>query len=293
MLTTLDLQRQRRRRATPSLKQQYQEYILQRIEGYKNSLAREELLRIGDEAVAELDATIEGQFLLTEVLMQDTVDRLIWKRLGLRSYRRWSQQLRALRTAQREPTHWGIDERSPVARILLRIEPGDAGLAIGPGCERYAYLLAAHDMAVTFLAGNLAAVERVETRVAGEALGNNFAAFVAQPGYWPPELDHPIQLVVLDAAALDGLTLSIRRKIVFELQERTEECGLHVILPNENSLAPEAFLSLYPGWTREEPGSTRRRDQQRPTLGVMISKPSRAFDTPENVSKAPTHARGS
>ena len=44
MLTALQLQQQRRRRAVPSLKQQYHEYLLQRIESYKNSLSRRELL---------------------------------------------------------------------------------------------------------------------------------------------------------------------------------------------------------------------------------------------------------
>ena len=68
---------QQRRRSPYSDKQYYQEYILQRIEGYKNSIGRDELLRLGDEAAAELQTAAEGQFLLTEVLMLESVDRLI------------------------------------------------------------------------------------------------------------------------------------------------------------------------------------------------------------------------
>jgi hypothetical protein len=60
---------QRRRRSPYSDKQHYHEYILQRIEGYKNSIGRDELLRLGDEAASELHATSEGQFVLTDVLM--------------------------------------------------------------------------------------------------------------------------------------------------------------------------------------------------------------------------------
>ena len=39
------------RRPPRSLKQEYHEFLLQRIEEYKNTLGREELLEIGDEAV--------------------------------------------------------------------------------------------------------------------------------------------------------------------------------------------------------------------------------------------------
>ena len=51
---------QHRRRSPYSDKQYYQEYILQRIEGYKNSIGRDELLRLGDEAAAELQTRGRG-----------------------------------------------------------------------------------------------------------------------------------------------------------------------------------------------------------------------------------------
>ena len=118
-----------RRRSPYSDKQYYQEYILQRIEGYKNSIGRDELLRLGDEAAAELHTAAEGQFLLTEVLMLESVDRLIMKRLSLRPYNRWRRQFLKLREAQRTPTHWGLDPTCPLARLLPRIEPRDVGTA--------------------------------------------------------------------------------------------------------------------------------------------------------------------
>ena len=83
MLTATEA-RQARRRPPPSLMQQYQEYVLQRVEGFKNSITRDELLKLGDEAVSEMQSTAEGQFVLTEVLMLESVDRLIMKRLALR-----------------------------------------------------------------------------------------------------------------------------------------------------------------------------------------------------------------
>ncbi|MGH7336384.1 MAG: hypothetical protein ACREI7_02290, partial [Myxococcota bacterium] len=89
-----------------SLKQEYQEFILQRIEEYKNALPRQELLQIGDEAVRELQANAQDQYLLTEVLLLEHVDRIIARRLRLPSFPRWREKHRALRDAQREPTHW-------------------------------------------------------------------------------------------------------------------------------------------------------------------------------------------
>ena len=75
---------------------------MQRIEAFKNSMPRDELLRLGDEVVSEMQPTIEGQFMLTEVMMADQMDRLIIKRLRLRTYAKWRQQYLTLRAAQRD-----------------------------------------------------------------------------------------------------------------------------------------------------------------------------------------------
>ncbi len=83
------------RRPPRSLKQEYHEFLLQRIEEYKNALARDELLEIGDEAVRELEQTAAGQYLLTEVLLLEHVDRIIARRLRLPAFPRWRQRHRA------------------------------------------------------------------------------------------------------------------------------------------------------------------------------------------------------
>ena len=57
-----------RRQSLRSLRQQYDLYVMDRIEHYKNSLSREELLRIGDDALAGLGEESQ-QYLLTDVLM--------------------------------------------------------------------------------------------------------------------------------------------------------------------------------------------------------------------------------
>jgi hypothetical protein len=82
--------------STPSRspKQQYLDWVEDRIEDYKSGLTREELLSLADHAVTELFGTEDGQYPLTEILLRDAVDGLIFQRLELPGYRRW------LRTCQ-------------------------------------------------------------------------------------------------------------------------------------------------------------------------------------------------
>ena len=225
MLTATQVRQAHRRRRSPySDKQHYQEYILQRIEGYKNSIGRDELLRLGDEAASELQATAEGQFVLTEVLMLESVDRLIMKRLSLRPYSRWRQQFIRLRTAQRTPTHWGLEPHCPLTPLLPRVEPEDTALVIGTGAAPTTYLLAAHDVAVTFLADDLGCVERVESRMAAEALASLFESYVAhfEPGL-PSFLGFvgDLDIVVLDPGVLVNLDGESRARLMHDLQQRS------------------------------------------------------------------------
>lgn len=271
MLTAIQLQQQRRRRAVPSLKQQYQEYLLQRIESYKNSLSRRELLMLGDEAVSELGAAQSDQFLLTEVLMAETVDRLIHKRLALQPYKRWSKGFRELRAAQREPTRWGIDRRSPVTQLLPRLEPGDTALVLGVDAAPIAYLLAAHDVNVTFCGDDMTHVDQVESRVAEEALGHCCGTYVAPTGQFPPDLPRHVTIVVLDTGVLDPHTSNERRAILERLMDRTAECGVHILVPSAHALAPEAYLSLYGDWIREDRVTEKRKPSK--SCGLMLGKP--------------------
>jgi len=281
---------QQRRRSPYSDKQYYQEYILQRIEGYKNSIGRDELLRLGDEAATELQTAAEGQFLLTEVLMLESVDRLIMKRLSLRPYNKWRRQFLKVREAQRTPTHWGLEPASPLARLLPRIEPRDVTLVIGSGAEPAAYLLAAHDAVVTFLAGDLGCVERVESRITAEGLGSMFEAYVAQTGPCLPDfvdVGDALDLVVLDPGVLAELSATCRMEFVADLQRLSRPGGVHVVLPSCPSLAPEALLAFYNGWAVEEEGRRRKRGglARRPE-GLVLGCPLCPPDTGREASSA-------
>jgi hypothetical protein len=273
---------QRRRRSPYSDKQHYQEYILQRIEGYKNSIGRDELLRLGDEAASELQATSEGQFVLTEVLMLESVDRLIMKRLSLRPYRRWRQQFLRLRAAQRTPNHWGLEPHCPLTPLLPRIEPEDTALVVGTSAAPTTYLLAAHDAAVTFIAGDLGCVERVESRMAAEALSSLFESYVTHfDGPLPEFLSFldGFDVVVIDPGVLRELRAAERAALVHDLQRRSRPGGVHVILPSCSALAPEKLRQMYPEWGKEEVKRRRRPDKGH-VEGLILSKPMCPLDTP-------------
>jgi hypothetical protein len=283
MLTATQVRQTTRRRRSPySDKQHYQEYILQRIEGYKNSIGRDELLRLGDEAATELQATSEGQFVLTEVLMLESVDRLIMKRLSLRPYRRWRQQFLRLRAAQRTPTHWGLDANCPLNPLLPRIEPEDSALVVGTGAAPTTYLLAAHDAAVTFVAGDLGCVERVESRMAAEALSSMFESYVTHLDPCLPEFLNFLDgfdLVVLDPGVLRDLPNGCRTELIFDLQRRSRPGGLHVVLPTCSAIAPDSLRSLYQGWDQEELKRRKRGTPAKSAPGLILSKPSCPPDT--------------
>lgn len=77
-----------------SPRQQYVQWIEDRIEDHKASLTRDELLSLADQAVDALYDTDDGQYPLTEILLRDAVDALILRRLRLPSYRQWLKAYR-------------------------------------------------------------------------------------------------------------------------------------------------------------------------------------------------------
>lgn len=272
------------RRPPRSLKQEYQEFILQRLEEYKNGLPRERLLEIGDEAVRELQASAQDQYLLTEVLLLEHVDRIIARRLRLPSFPRWRQKHRALREAQREPTHWGLDRTHPIVPWSARLEPGDLVVVLGASALPEALFLAAHDADVFLVDQDLGAVEAAEGRAVTEQLAGTFQALVINYGSWFPDLSPT--LVAIAAASLAPVRAKDRATLIGDLQVRTQTGGVHLVLPSYESgsrggdvipLAPEALQSLYRGWQVQK-GRAKRG-------GFIATKPPRQVDTVRNVSE--------
>ncbi len=263
------------RRAPRSLKQEYQEFILQRLEEYKNTVPRAELLKIGDEAVRELQTSAQDQYLLTEVLLLEHVDRP-----------RWRQKHRTLREAQREPTHWGFDRGHPIVPWAERLEPGDIVVVLGAAALGEALFLAAHDAEVFLLDQDLGAVEAAEGRAVSEQLAGAFQALVINFGSWFPDLAP--SLVAIAAGSLSQLRTKQRASLIADLQVRTPSGGVHVILPPaaENRevipLGPETLQALYRGWQVQRAGARRSKRS-----GFTAIKPPRQLDTAQpalNVS---------
>jgi hypothetical protein len=266
-------QQRRPRGALPSLKQQYYKYQQDRIEGFKNSVSRSEMMELGNEAAAEIQAGGADQFVLTEILMLDMVDRLILRRLKVPSYAKWRKHHLPLRQAQREPVRWGVDPSSAIASLLPRVEPMDNVLIVGAGAQGEAFLLAAYDTVITFLDADLGVVEQFETRMEREGLGGQFMPYVASLGDWLPPFDSELHLVVLDAGTLAALTHANRAALLLSVRNLTRPAGVHVIVPGSGPTAPEAYLSHYPDWDRE-PQPAARRGRASRSRGVILTRPN-------------------
>ena len=268
-------------RPSRSLKQEYQEFILQRLEEYKNGIPRAELLQIGDEAVRELQASAQDQYLLTEVLLLEHVDRIISRRLRLPSFPRWRQKHRALREAQREPTHWGLDHAHPIVPWAPRLEPGDLVVVVGAAALPEALFLAAHDIEVFLVDQDLGAIEAAEGRAVTEQLAGGLQALVINFGSWFPDLSP--SLVVLEPKSLADLRAKDRAALIADLQVRTRSGGVHIVLSPGSTrevipLAPEALQALYSGWQLQRSRRSKRS-------GFTATKPPRQLDTASNVSE--------
>jgi len=85
-----------------SPRQLYLAWVEDQIEEYKAGLHRDELLELAEDAVRELFASRDGQYPLTEILLRDAVDQLIFRRLKLPSYRQWLRMCRS-DTPERPP----------------------------------------------------------------------------------------------------------------------------------------------------------------------------------------------
>jgi hypothetical protein len=242
---------QRQRRPPLSPRQEYEEFVLQRIEDYKNQLSREDLLTLADESVQELEAGPDGQLVLTEILVLEHVDRLIKKRLRLPGYRRWTGLHQRLRAAQRQPTHWGLPADLPLDRLVGCLEPGDLTATLGSGAAGAAFLIAAHDLPVTALAESVEAAEAIESRAADQALTRHVQVYAAQLGWLPTDLTPAV--VVLDPMVFAHQDASAQVRTMTSLLGATVQGGIHLVLPVEQrgavrSLAPEALLNHYSGW---------------------------------------------
>jgi hypothetical protein len=212
-------------RPSRSLKHEYELYVEREIENYKESVPRSVLLSIGDEAVRALAR--EQQFALTELLLWDEVDRIIFKRLRLPTYKTWRSRRIKLLEELRRPEHWGLRPDDVVVRAVQPVAAESRVLVAGVSDENRALLyLAAHGCDVTAVA-NGEDVQRVLDAAEAVGLGERVRATGNGIGDWTP--DAPLTAVIYTPAAFAGLRAAERARVIEVLQSATEDGGVHLV----------------------------------------------------------------
>lgn len=207
-----------------SLRHEYELYVEEEIEKYKESLPRSALLGIGDEAAKGLAA--DQQIGLTELLLWEEVDRIIRKRLRLSSYRAWRRQRVKLIAEMRRPEHWGLQPDDAVVSAL-RAGADSRVLVAGARDERSALYLAALGCEVTTIDTAQDALERVLDAAYEAGLGERVHAQIADLSSWSPPA--PLSAVVCAPAALGDLTAAQRSHAIEVLQRATAHGGVHLL----------------------------------------------------------------
>lgn len=251
------------RRQPRSLHSEYQQFIEQRIEEYKDSLPRKDILAIGDEAVQELARSEQIQ--LTEVVLREHVDAIIRRRLKLPSFRRWRERHIALRSAQVQPSHWGLNAHDPVVALAELVEDDDPVLVVGAGDGACALFLAARGAFVRVADPDLRAVYGLENRAITESLGGRIECEVVPLTAYHPDR-RTFVACVIEAASVAELKAPDRRDFIERLKHATPAGGHHVIMPaatnsSPNHMSTDALRTLYGDWKviLSQGGPTRSR----------------------------------
>jgi len=239
-------------RLTRSLKYEYERFVEQEIENYKESVSRSVLLTIGDEAVSSLSA--EPQFALTELLLCDEVDRIIFKRLRLPAYDTWRRKRLKLIEELRRPEHWGLRPDDVLVRAL---QPSTEGRVLVAGAldEVSALYFAANGCEVTTLTPEIDALDRVMQAAIGAGLAGRVHAEVGDLASWTPSSGGlPLNAVIVNPAALAGLSATERARVIRVLQSATMDGGVHLVQTitasgkSTGAVSLEELRSRYKGW---------------------------------------------
>ena len=271
----------RERRPGRSLRSEYDQFIEQRIEEYKDSLPRADILAIGDDAMQELSGTL--QFQLTEVVLRDHVDSIIRRRLKLPSFRRWRERHLALRAAQIQPGHWGLSAHDPVSALAELVEDQDPVLVIGASDGACPLFLAAHGATVHVCDPDIAAIYGLESRAVNEQLGALIECTVVQLERFEPFAW--FDACVIETSALAGLPAGERAALIDRLKIATPVGGRHAIMPADPDrgradvrLSSDVLRTSYQGWEIVHPPATGGNRKPR-NLGFTAIRPTGQNET--------------
>jgi len=230
-----------------SLKHEYELYVENEIENYKESVSRSAILKIGDEAAASLRAG--EQFAMDELLLWAEVDRIIRKRLRIPSYATWRRKRLKLLEEYRRPEHWGIRPDGVLAREIH--PPAESKVLVAGGdIDRTALYLAAHGCDVTAVDREVKPLERVMSAAQEAGLADRIQSYVADITDWSPDVQ--LGAVVCTPAAFTGLSLEERGRAFELLQGATRDGGVHLvgtIVRGQRGLSMSELRRQYKGWS--------------------------------------------
>ncbi|HZK78756.1 MAG TPA: hypothetical protein VFC35_07600 [Gemmatimonadaceae bacterium] len=235
--------------APRSLKYEYDLFVENEIEIYKDSISRTVLLKIGDEAVASLHN--QAQFAMDEIVLCDEVDKIIRKRLRIPTYATWRKRELKRRNEQEEfrrPEHWGVPADSALAREV-HLQPQAHVLVAGAEGASAARYLAAQGCSVTAINSEVADGESLDPADA-KLLAGRIESVPGGLMGWSPE--EPLSAVVCTPAAFAGLTASQRSKVFAILQSATRDGGVHLVdtlIQNHAEPSLSELRRNYKGWT--------------------------------------------
>lgn len=232
-------------RSARSLRHEYELFLEQEIENYKESIPRSALLAIGDEAAAKIAS--EPQFSLTELLLLEEVDRIIAKRLRLPKYDTWRRRRLKLHEELRRPEHWGLSSSDALVRTISGESGGGHVLVAGDAARRSALYLAANGCDVTAVESEEEAVQRVMEAAIQAGLAERVHAVTAALSEFHPDV--PLYAVVCSHAALVSLTARERARVIAVLQGATLDGGVHLVETiAAGSTAVDELRATYAGW---------------------------------------------
>ena len=211
-------------RPSRSLKHEYELFVEREIENYKESVPRSVLLSIGDDAVRALAE--QQQFALTELLLVDEVDKIIFKRLRLPAYTTWRKRRIRLLEEMRRPEHWGLRADDIVVRAAQSVSASSRVLVAGTQVETPALYLAANGCDVTALADH-DVVQRVLDAAEEVGLAERVHASAMALDSFTPQ--HTLTAVIYSPAAFAGLSATERARVIEVLQGATADGGVHLV----------------------------------------------------------------
>ncbi len=233
--------------APRSLRYEYELFVENEIENYKESVSRSAILKIGDEAAAVLRSA--EQFAMDELLLCEEVDRIIRKRLRVPVYQTWRRKRVKALEQYRRPEYWGLRSDGILAREIH--PPAESRVLVAGGdVESAALYLAAHGCDVTALGPAADALERVMTAAHAAGLTDRIDSKMTGISDWHP--DSPLSAVICSPSAFAGLSAEERARAIDLLKTATRDGGVHLvgtIVSGKRGISLTELKKQYKGWT--------------------------------------------